>query len=205
MFTGLIRSLGLVEQINDHGLEIIGADFPFTIGDSIAVNGVCLTVSHLIEGGFGADVSPETWSRTNLGYLKAGDRLNLEPALAVGDKLGGHFVSGHVDGLGKLRSVTNQNNSWWMDFSIPDRLQRYVAEKGSVAVNGISLTIATCNDGFQVAIIPHTFFATNLCQLKQDTPVNLEMDILAKYVESIMQADNKPGITPAFLTEHGYI
>ncbi|PLS67594.1 MAG: riboflavin synthase [Cyanobacteria bacterium M5B4] len=188
MFTGLIKSLGTIARRDDRQLEVTGVNFPYTIGDSIAVNGACLTVAYLTDQGFGADVSPETWQRTNLGYLKVGDPVNLEPSLAVGDKLGGHFVSGHVDGLGHLRSMTQQDNSWWMDFTIPDRLQCYVAEKGSIAVNGVSLTIAGCEDGFQVAIIPHTFMVTNLQHLSKDIPVNLEVDILAKYVESLIQS-----------------
>lgn len=204
MFTGLVRSLGVVERIDNNQLEVIGVDFPFSLGDSVAVNGVCLTVSYKITNGFGVDVSPETWQRSNLGHLKLGHRVNLEPALAVGDKLGGHFVSGHVDGLGTLRSMARQDNSWWLDFSIPQRLRPYVAEKGSVAVNGVSLTIATCNDGFQVAVIPYTFYHTNLQHLDSHVPVNLEMDILAKYVESLLQANSPPEITPEFLQEHGY-
>lgn len=203
MFTGLIRSLGVIERLDNRQLEVSGVNFPYSIGDSVAVNGVCLTVSYLIDNGFGADVSPETWQRTNLGYLKIGSRVNLEPSLAVGDKLGGHFVSGHVDGLGFLRSIHSGDNSWWLDFKIPDRLQCYVAEKGSVAVDGISLTIAACNEGFQVAVIPHTFYNTNLQYITPNTPVNLEMDILAKYVESLLKV-KPPAITPEFLKEHGY-
>ncbi len=202
MFTGLVRSLGVIERIDNNQIEVIGVDFPFALGDSVAVNGVCLTVSYKIPNGFGADVSPETRQRSNLGFLKLGNRVNLEPSLAVGDKLGGHFVSGHVDGLGTLRSMTRQENSWWLDFAIPHRLQRYVAEKGSVAVNGVSLTIATCNDGFQVAVIPHTFYHTNLQHVNSNVPVNLEMDILAKYVESLVRP--QPEITEDFLREHGY-
>ncbi|MCS6959559.1 MAG: riboflavin synthase [Pseudanabaenaceae cyanobacterium SKYGB_i_bin29] len=206
MFTGLIRSLGVVQNINDRQLEVVGVNFPFALGDSIAVNGVCLTVSYLIEGGFGTDVSPETRRRTNLGYLKAGNRVNLEPSLAVGDKIGGHFVTGHVDGLGTLRSMTLQGNSWWLDFAVPPHLQKYLAEKGSIAVNGVSLTIATCHDGFQVAVIPHTFYHTNLQHVNNNVPVNLEMDILAKYVESLLKFKQPTAsLTTEFLQEHGYL
>ncbi len=203
MFTGLIRSLGVVTGIDTDRLVVGGVDFPCRIGDSVAVNGVCLTVVEVMEGGFRADVSPETWRRTNLGYLQINDRVNLEPALAVGDKLGGHFVSGHVDGLGTLRSVTQQDNSWWFDFAIPPALRRYVAEKGSVAINGVSLTIAGCADGLQVAVIPYTFAHTNLQYVDGRIPVNLEMDLLAKYVESLIKP--QPEITTDFLKEHGYL
>ncbi|MFN3360467.1 MAG: riboflavin synthase [Pseudanabaenaceae cyanobacterium] len=206
MFTGLIRSLGIVHSINDRQLEVAYVNFPFAVGDSIAVNGVCLTVSYLIKDGFGADVSPETWRRTNLGYLKPGNRVNLEPSLAVGEKIGGHFVTGHVDGLGVLRSLTLQGNSWWLDFTVPPHLQKYLAEKGSIAVNGVSLTIATCNDGFQVSVIPHTFYNTNLQHVNSNVPVNLEVDILAKYVESLLRFHpSEPPITSEFLQEHGYL
>lgn len=178
------------------------------IGDSISINGVDLTVIEMGDQYFAADASLETLKRSTLGELRAGDRVNLERALAVGERLGGHMVQGHVDGTGELVSVTPEGNAYRMRFRFPRQLGRYIAMKGSIAVDGISLTVAGLGDDwFEVAIIPHTWRETRLSDLKLGDPVNLEVDVLAKYVERLMQHEHEPGeskLTMEYLIERGY-
>ena len=191
------------------------------IGDSVAVDGVCLTVEEIISDGFVATASPETLQRTTLGRrTQKGDRVNLETSLRVGSKLGGHFVTGHVDGTGCLVESVSTEKSWEMTFAAPpsmseqwqSRLARYLVPKGSIAVNGISLTVADCDERgswFRVAVIPHTYAETNLADLKIGDLVNLEGDILGKYVDNLLNhrlisEDTQEDIDLAFLTEHGY-
>lgn len=161
------------------------------IGDSIAVNGICLTVTQILADSFWAAVSPETLDRTILGQSRAQDVVNLESSLRVGSKIGGHFVTGHIDGVGYFRSAVQTANAWEMRFSVPDpKVARYIVSKGSVAVNGISLTIADCDptgSWFTVAVIPLTYDETNLKHLAVDDPVNLEGDVLGKYVEKFLR------------------
>ncbi len=205
MFTGLIQALGQIEH--NHGGKI-AINCPeilakLAIGDSVAVNGVCLTVAEISAQGFVADISPETLSRTN---LKNSAPVNLEMALAVGDRLGGHFVTGHIDCVGTLSESVIAGGSWELSFAAPIELGRYIIAKGSVAVNGISLTVAQCNKSgtwFQVAVIPHTYTSTNLQFLRSGSSVNLEADLLGKYVEKFMGGNNSE-ITAGFLTEHGW-
>ncbi len=188
------------------------------IGDSVAVDGVCLTVTEILTPGFVAVVSPETTGRTTLSQSTGNSQVNLETSLRVGSKLGGHFVTGHIDGIGTLKSAVQTASSWEMTFTTTsDRVSRYILPKGSVAVNGISLTVANCDpDGswFTVAVIPHTYAETNLCLLSPGSWVNLEGDILGKYVEKFLRsgsANHEMAIgSPAdlssdFLAEHGYL
>jgi riboflavin synthase len=184
MFTGLVREVGTVASFDDGRLRI---DAPETargaqLGDSVAVAGVCLTVVGVDGDTLSFDTVPETLRRTSLGRLAAGSPINIEPALRAGDALGGHYVQGHVDGVGTVRSVGEP--TW---FDAPGDVLRYVVEKGSIAVEGTSLTVAATDDnGFAVALIPHTLAATTLGRLEPGDEVNLEVDVLAKYVEKLL-------------------
>lgn len=216
MFTGLIQSLGNLKALGDNELMItyptVGGLQGVTVGDSVAVDGICLTVTHLIPEGFVADVSAETLARSTLGQHQEMVTVNLEAALVVGDRLGGHFVTGHVDGMGCLEETSAAATGWEMSFTAPPRVGHYVVPKGSIAINGISLTVAACNpDGtwFKVAVVPHTFENTTLHSLPVGCPVNLEGDILGKYVERFLhprgsQSYGGDEITGIFLREHGY-
>ncbi|MGC9525440.1 MAG: riboflavin synthase [Limnospira sp.] len=222
MFTGLIQALGTVEPLGDDRFQITctagDSDAILTdlaIGDSVAVDGVCLTVVEILPEGFVATASPETLSRTTLGENLQG-YANLETSLRAGSKLGGHFVTGHVDAIGCLDSVVSTGNSWEMRFVAPStspfwyqQIAPYLVSKGSIAINGISLTIANCDRGsrwFQVAVIPHTYESTNLRHLQPGSSVNLEADILGKYVAKFLgnPPDSTGDITPEFLAEHGF-
>ena len=196
MFTGIIRGLGNIAELRkvegdvriviDAGETDLGA---LALGDSVAVNGVCLTVISLEAGGFAADVSRETLSLTSLGQCEAGALVNLEPALRAGEPLGGHLVSGHVDGLATLVSDIPDARSRRLRFSVPEQLQRFIAAKGSVTLDGISLTVNTTDAGqFDVNIVPHTLAVTNLGQRVVGNQVNLEVDMLARYVDQLLQA-----------------
>lgn len=230
MFTGLIQALGTLESLEDgcSRIRCVSGDVPsilqdLAIGDSVAVDGICLTVVTIEANGFIAAVSPETLRRSTLGHSQSKLMyVNLEASLRVGSKLGGHFVTGHVDGVGSLQESVLVRNSWEMSFAAPPTLvepwQRqiapYIVPKGSIAVNGISLTVAECDRAstwFKVAVIPHTYEQTNLRTLQPGSWVNLEGDILGKYVEKFL--DHRMGdrqtsmetITPEFLAEHGYV
>ncbi len=199
MFTGIIRGLGRVAEMREVGgdlriaLDAGAADLgallgPLALGDSVAVNGVCLTVVALEAGGFAADVSRETLLLTSLGNCEVGTQVNLEPALRAGEPLGGHLVSGHVDGLARLESDTEDARSQRLRFSVPPDLRRFIAVKGSVTLDGISLTVNTTQDaGFDVNIVPHTLAVTNLGQRVVGDHVNLEVDMLARYVDRLLQ------------------
>jgi riboflavin synthase len=198
MFTGIIEELGTVrsvEPIGDGARVQIAATRVLAdteIGGSIAVNGCCLTVVEFGEGGFAADAVTETLRRTALGALRPGDPVNLERPVRLQDRLGGHLVQGHVDAVGTLRtSEPNADGSRRMEFSASkSQVLRYVVEKGSITVDGISLTVAEAlDDGFAVAVIPHTLAVTTLGTRTVGDPVNLEVDIVAKYVERLMQAE----------------
>ena len=179
------------------------------IGDSISINGVDLTVIEISADSFSADASLETLKRSTLGELRVGGRVNLERALAVGERLGGHMVQGHVDGTGELVSVVPEGNAYRMRFRFTRELGRYIAMKGSITVDGISLTVAGLGDDwFEVAIIPHTWRETSLSDLKSGGRVNLEVDVLAKYVERLMLNEQAPATQPEltveYLIEQGY-
>lgn len=194
MFTGIIEELGTVRTIETRGENariIIGARVVTegtNHGDSIAVNGVCLTALDIQPDSFAADVSRETLSRSTLGNLKPGTPVNLERAVTPATRLGGHIVQGHVDARGRFESVADHGESWTARFSFPQEIGRYLVFKGSVAVEGISLTIANLQDSyFEVAIIPKTWEVTNLSHLQPGDGVNLEVDVIAKYVERLVQ------------------
>jgi riboflavin synthase len=193
MFTGLVREVGRVASVAGGADGVrIDVEAPETaagaqIGDSVLINGVCLTVVSVADGRFAFDAVPETLARSSLGRLEAGSRVNLEPALRAGEPLGGHYVQGHVDGVGTVRSVEAEGDGKRIWFDAPPELLRYVVEKGSIAIEGTSLTIADLDDeGFAVALIPHTLAETTLGALAPGDPVNLEADVLAKYVERLL-------------------
>ncbi len=194
MFTGLVEALGNVRSMADLRLIVdvpAGAwkADPFEIGESIAVNGCCLTVVSF-DDGLHFDLSEETLRRTSLGSLENGSKVNLERAMRMGDRLGGHMVQGHVDGLGKLLWVAQEAGSWLMRFGVPTGGERYLIDKGSVTVDGISLTVVKPEGNeFDVAIIPHTWENTNLSSLKKGDMVNMEFDVLAKHVEKLMSME----------------
>jgi riboflavin synthase len=181
MFTGIVRELGRVVGFDGTRLLVEAPETRAELGDSVAIDGVCLTVAARDGESFAFDVVAETLSRTTLGVLADGDRVNVEPALRAGEPLGGHIVQGHVDGVGRVRSI---EQPFWVD--APPAVLRYCVEKGSIAVDGVSLTIAALDDeGFAVALVPHTLAATTLGAAKPGTAVNLEVDVLAKYVERL--------------------
>lgn len=218
MFTGIIEGSGrlLGKRTAGGGLTFeLEAGFDLTNpqeGESIACNGVCLTAYAIRGRRFCADVSPETLARTGLGGLTTGASLNLERALKVSDRLGGHIVSGHVDCLAKLLQLEKVGDYTLLHFSLPHELSRYIVEKGSIAVDGISLTVNSCTSGaFSVSIIPHTLAVTTLARISAGDMVNIEVDILGKYVENLLFArEDKPGgakkdISTGFLAEHGFL
>jgi riboflavin synthase len=200
MFTGIIEGLGTLEAVRAGGQGkqlALTADFELAgtrIGDSIAVNGACLTVVRLQGRRFEVDVSPETVSRTTFKTAKVGERFNLERALRLSDRLDGHLVSGHVDGLGRLEKRETLANAVVLTFSVPAELSHYMIEKGSVAVDGVSLTINDCTAGaFQVSIIPHTAAITTIGLKSVGAQVNIETDIIGKYVERFVAGERRPG------------
>jgi riboflavin synthase len=189
VFTGLVREVGTVASMVDGRLTIEAPETAqgVQLGDSVAIDGVCLTVVACVDSTLSFDAVPETLARTALGTLDQGSRVNLEPALRAGDALGGHYVQGHVDGVGSVESVAPEGEGRRVRFAAPAELLRYIVEKGSIAVQGTSLTVAAVDDaGFEVALIPHTLQATTLGMLQADQPVNLETDVLAKYVEKLL-------------------
>ncbi len=194
MFTGLIEELGAIRSIEHvgDGVKIVVSASLVTSdianGDSIAVNGVCLTALDVSANSFAADVSPETLDRTTLGHLAVGSPVNLERAVTPATRLGGHIVQGHVDGRGTLISATASGDFWTVRIGFPPELAQYFVHKGSVCVEGISLTIAAlASDNFDIAVIPKTWEMTNLSSLSRGHSVNLEADVIAKYVERMMQ------------------
>jgi riboflavin synthase len=220
VFTGLVQTVGALTALDPTHLQITWhPDSPVLAGlddgDSVAVDGVCLTVETLLPQGFIATASPETLSRTTLGQLPPGAAVNLEDSLRVGSKIGGHFVTGHVDGQGYLAGAIATATSWELRFTVPNpAVARYIVPKGSIAVNGISLTVASCSDRgdeFSVAVIPVTYAETTLQYLEPEQAVNLEGDVLGKYVEKFVQLGPLPQSPPAlnvsmdFLAEHGYL
>jgi riboflavin synthase alpha subunit len=193
MFTGIIRERGRVASVERGGegvrlqLEAPRTAGQVAVGDSVSVNGVCLTATVVDDGALSFDAVPETIRRSSLGRLEPGDEVNVEPALRVGDPLGGHYVQGHVDGVGRVRSVASEGEDVrvWVE-AVPELL-RYLVEKGSVTVEGVALTITEVDEGgFAVALVPHTLAETTLASLAAGDPVNLEVDVLAKYVERLL-------------------
>jgi riboflavin synthase len=191
MFTGIVREIGTVASFDGSRLVVAGPETApdAAVGDSVSVAGVCLTVVGTEAGQLAFDVVPETLSRTGLGRLEPGDVVNLEPSLRVGDQLGGHVVQGHVDGVGHVRSVMSEGDGRRLWVDAPEAVVRYCLEKGSVAVDGVSLTVAALDDdGFEVALIPHTLAVTTLGRLEPGDAVNLEADVLGKVVERLLAA-----------------
>jgi len=216
MFTGLIQDIGKIQSIERKGggvsLAIVTQLDPeaVKIGDSISVDGVCLTVVRVSGRTFTVEVSPETLKRTTLVNATTGQPVNLEMALKLSDPLGGHLVAGHVDGTGEIEEISTEGNSLRYRFRIPLEIGRYLIEKGSVAVDGISLTVAECHDQeFSISVIPHTAERTTLGKKKAGDKVNLENDLIAKYVEKFVRQAGAPiqqstRINAAFLAEHGF-
>ena len=208
MFTGIIEELGKILVITDKKIAISAQTVlnGTKTGDSIAVNGVCLTVTGINKNGFDADISPETLKVTALGQLKTGSSVNLERALPADGRFGGHIVSGHIDNKGKCISVNKVSDFYDLNIELTDDCAKYIVKKGSITVNGISLTIADINNNvIKIAVIPHTFENTNLKTLQSGDFVNIETDILAKYVEKFLStSDNKSRISLEFLQENGF-
>ena len=195
MFTGIVEEVGAVTQINERGMTVKGAKVmgDLKLGDSVSVNGACLTVVSQTASEFSVDLSPETMRRTSLGDLNPGSRVNLERALGVGDRLGGHIVQGHVDGTGRVMSTRVDEDSIVFRVRVPKKLMPYVVEKGFIAVDGISLTVVKRGtSSFTIAVIPYTLHNTNLELLSVGDRVNLEADILAKYVENLLGKPTGP-------------
>ncbi len=207
MFTGITEEIGRVSLAKPSSLVIAASRVleGMEAGDSMAVNGVCLTVTRCSSNSFSVDIMPETLGRTNLGLLRVGDEVNLERAVALGGKLGGHLVQGHVDDVGRVTSVTADGESEVMRFEAPLEVMRYIVAKGFVAVDGVSLTVVTRDaSSFQVSIVDYTRKNTILGRKRVGDLVNLEVDIIAKYVEQVSQA-GRPGVTVEFLQEHGFL
>nr|WP_297172817.1 riboflavin synthase [uncultured Agathobaculum sp.] len=213
MFTGIIEEIGTVRRI-EHGARsarlTIGAQTVLEgtkIGDSIATNGVCLTVTNLTADSFFADVMAETLRRSGLSALQSGARVNLERAMPANGRFGGHIVSGHIDGTGTVSLLRREDNAVWLAIRPPASLLRYIVEKGSIAIDGVSLTVAAVDaDGFAVSIIPHTGAETILLDKKPGETVNLECDMIGKYIEKLLGSypQEQSGITMEFLAQHGF-
>jgi riboflavin synthase len=193
VFTGIIRELGLVVRVEDaNGGRTLAVRAPETasstvVGDSVAIDGCCLTATAIEDGAIAFDAVPETIARTTLGELRVDDEVNVEPALRMGEELGGHHVQGHVDGVGRIQSVEAEGEGLRVFVEAPDDVLRYCVEKGSITVDGVSLTIAElADDAFAVALVPHTLEVTSLSDLEPGQAVNLEADVLAKYVERLI-------------------
>jgi riboflavin synthase len=194
MFTGIILAKGRIASMTERGgdlelgIDAAGLDAAsLKLGDSVCVQGACLTVTRKQDACFFADVSRETLAKTTLGRLRPGSHVNLEPSLRAGDALGGHLVSGHVDALGVLRQMHQDGRSWRMEFELPAELARFVAAKGSICINGVSLTVNNVAGArFDVNIIPHTHAVTTLGELREGDAVNVEIDVIARYLERLM-------------------
>lgn len=214
MFTGIIEETGTVTAVRrgavSSALTIAGGVIfdDLKRGDSVAVNGVCLTAAHLTSNTFTADVMHETLRRSSLGGLQCGSRVNLERAMPAGGRFGGHIVSGHIDGTGRIAAIRRDGNALWYTVSAAPALLRLIVEKGSVAIDGVSLTVATVDrQSFSVSIIPHTADATILSERRVGDMVNLENDLIGKYVEKLLdmpKSGTDSGITAAILAAHGY-
>lgn len=212
MFTGIIQDVGRLLRASQCGAGkklTIGTALDaknFELGESIAVNGVCLTATSVEQGAFSADASPETLNRSNLDGLKPGDPVNIERALRLGDRLGGHFVLGHVDAAVELISKRNAGSFWEFAFALPREMKKYAVSKGSVALDGASLTIASLSDdAFTVAVIPHTLDKTNLRAKKIGDKINFEADVLGKYVEKLLDKSHEGKVTMDLLARSGFL
>lgn len=216
MFTGIIQAMGVLQESRETGSDrrmrftVDGLDTErLQIGDSMAVNGCCLTAVEIDADGFAADVSLESLERTTLGRLTPGDGVNLEPALTLSTPLGGHLVSGHIDGVGEVVARTPAGRSERWRFRAPQALAHYIAEKGSIAIEGISLTVNRVEGSeFEVNIVPHTSAVTTLGTYQAGHPVNLEVDLVARYLERLLQGDtagSTGGVSEALLRRNGFL
>jgi len=226
MFTGIVEEIGIIKEFtkrDKNALIVVeckkilggsphpnpppqgGRGLNIKIGDSIAINGICQTVTSFNQNSFSAQISQETLSVTTFSKLKAGDKVNLERALTLSSRLGGHIVTGHIDGVAKVKHVEKQKEFCNLKLEFEQELTKYIAKKGSITINGVSLTIADIvSNEFSVAVIPHTFENTTLKDLKIGDFVNIEVDILAKYVEKILSTNNNKTIDTNFLKENGF-
>ena len=208
MFTGIIEEVGRLKSLNGGRIEIscekILSDMK--IGDSISTNGICLTVTDFAKNFFAADVMPETFRKTSLAEIQTGGIVNLERALKVGDRLGGHIVSGHIDGVGKILSMRTEGNAVFIEVQAENFLLKQIAPKGSVALDGISLTVVDAtSEKFSVSMIPHTREVTNFKFKRVGSLINIETDVLAKYVERLADFEKNPPLTKNFLAENGFL
>ncbi len=215
MFTGIIETIGTVKSTSSIGgdvrITISAQDFDnreVNLGDSIAVNGVCLTVVEHSGIDFAFDVSVESINHSLIGDWQVGVKVNLEMALLPTTRLGGHLVSGHVDGLATLKSSNEDARSWRMEFEVPSNLKKYIAKKGSITINGTSLTVNSVSDNlFDINVIPHTFEVTTLGELKIGDQVHIEVDLIARYLERLLSGNAEPksqNLSQAFLADHGF-
>lgn len=219
MFTGIIESLGYIERVEPRGKDLVLAIHSgkldlsdVHLGDSIAVNGVCLTVTRLASSGFTADVSAESLANTNINHYSTGTQVNLEKALTLATRLGGHMVSGHVDGVGRVLDKSNDGRSLRFDIECPQSLGKYIANKGSITVDGVSLTVTGCtNDSFSLNIVPHTIAETTIQTYQKGQAVHVEVDLIARYTERLLEAKieeqshSSSKLSQNFLSEHGFI
>lgn len=216
MFTGIIEEVGKIEHISLYGnsgqvaIKATKVLEGTRIGDSIAVNGVCLTVTSLQPDGFTADIMAETVRRSSLSIVKNGDKVNLERAMPTDGRFGGHIVSGHIDGMGTITAYKKEENAVWVTIKASEKILKLIIEKGSICIDGISLTVATVSEGeFQVSVIPHTGEETTLLKKKTGDVVNLENDVVGKYVQKLLglktelQSNQEQGITMEFLENYG--
>ncbi len=208
MFTGITEEKGKIQTIRNNFviIECLKILDKCKIGDSIAVNGVCLTVTEIGKSFFKADISPETFNVTALKYLKTGDSVNLERAMPANGRFGGHIVSGHIDGTARIITILKNNDFYDLEIELNPSESRYVIRKGSITINGISLTVANVEgERIKIVLIPHTYENTNFSNLKTGDYVNIEVDIVAKYIEKFLStSDNKSGINMDFLEENGF-
>jgi riboflavin synthase len=213
MFTGIIQAQGNIKEIrasnkgavfvlNSNSLDLSDV----SIGDSIAVNGVCLTVTQLDKNYFSSDVSQETLNCTTFSQLKKGQNINLEKSLRLNQGVDGHIVSGHVDGVGKITLIAIEGDSTRMKIKVDDNLVKYIAKKGSICINGVSLTVNEIDGNvFGVNIVPHTFYVTTLDELKVNSQVNIEIDIIARHIEQLLNHKTSARIDKALLIKNGYL
>lgn len=211
MFTGIIQEIGIIDRVSPgqaYKIRIRAKKVlkDVELGDSISVDGTCLTVVDFDDAGFDVDAMPETIEKTTLKYLRLGSRVNLEPSLKLGDKMGGHWVSGHVDGTGQVLNTEKVGNSVVYEISIPDELSEQLVPKGSVAVDGISLTLIDCERGrFTIGLVPHTLRSTTLGSKEVGGHVNLETDVIAKYIYKYLKGASGGSVTEDLLRETGFL
>ena len=213
MFTGIIEEIGRVSRIEQRSenrrITVTAVSVPRELktGDSVAVSGVCLTALDITPESFRADLAPETWARTSFSRIHEGAAVNLELPMKSDGRFGGHIVQGHVDGVGKIISFERiaDSENWWLQIDLPDEVEKYTVYKGSITIEGISLTVAQLErNRCSIAIIPHTVEKTNLHSLKAGDPVNLEADLIAKYVEKMMRGDAESSLTVEDLVRQGF-